>query len=170
MDTILFLILAYIGGKIGIKLKLPAGALLGSMLLVGAVSILDLFPLQDISPVITTGSKVALGIMIGLMFTRDILKLPISHIFSLILLGISGIISAIAIAVIFKWMDFLPFLSGVIAVAPGGITEMLTLATTVEADTQAVVMMHLIRFLLLMLILRWFLNMFDKKKREKESV
>lgn len=165
MDTILFLLFAYVGGTIGIKLKLPAGALLGSMIFIGIISIFNIYSLDALSPILRTASKVALGIMIGLMFTKEILDLPFKHLISFILLGSGSVLSTFIIASIFNWVGYLPFTTGLIAVAPGGIAEMLTLATSIDVDTQAVVMMHIIRFVLLMLILRWMLKLFEKKER-----
>ncbi len=165
MDTIVFLLFAYVGGTIGIKLKLPAGALLGSMIFIGIISIFNLYPLEAISPILRTASKIALGIMIGLMFTKEILNLPFKQLLSFILVGLGSVLSAFIIAIIFKWVGFLPLVTGLIAFAPGGIAEMLTLATSIEVDTQAVVIMHIIRFVLLMLTLRWMLKLFEMKEK-----
>jgi membrane AbrB-like protein len=162
MDTVLFLLLAYVGGTVGIKLKLPAGALLGSMLFVGAFSMTGTIDF-DIAPIIRPISKIALGTMIGLMFTKEILKLPFKQVLSFILLGLGSVLSACVIAIVFHYLGFIPFITGMIAVAPGGIAEMLTLADSVDSNTQIVVMMHLIRFVTLMVLLRWLLKLFEKQ-------
>lgn len=163
METILFLLLAYIGGTIGIKLKMPAGALLGSMLCVGLISMFNLVEFDNISPIVRLSSQIALGTMIGLMFTKEILQLSLRQLFGFVLLGLFGVCSAIVIAIAFNFFEFLPFITGVIAVAPGGITEMLTLADSIGEDAQAVVVVHLIRFVTIMLILRWILQSAERR-------
>src|SRR5699024_458485 len=164
METVLFFALAYIGGTLGIKLNIPAGALLGSMLFIGAFNMIHIVDLTSISPLIRPMTKIALGAMIGLMFTKEILKLPIKQINSFIFLGVGSLLSAILIALLFKLVGLFPFITGVIAVAPGGIAEMLTLAYEVDADIPVVVMIHIIRFVTIMLVLRLLL-VFMKRKR-----
>lgn len=168
-DTILFLTFAYIGGTLGIRLKLPAGALLGSMLFVGIFTMTDIVEFTNVSPVIRTAAQVALGAMIGLMFTKEILMLPLKQIFGLIILGLGSVLSAVFIALLFNWVGVFPFITGVIAVAPGGIAEMLTLADSLDVNTQTVVMMHIIRFVTIMLILKWLLNMIKSKGKSKHD-
>lgn len=163
MNTLLFLVFAYIGGIIGIKLKLPAGALLGSMLSIGILQMTGLMTFTDVSPVIRIISKIALGTMIGLMFTREILQLPFKQLLSFLIVGLSSVASAILLGLIFHLFGTLPFITGLIASSPGGIAEMLTLADAIHADTQAVVIMHLIRFVTIMVLVRWLLNLNQKR-------
>lgn len=163
LDTIMFLIFAYIGGTLGIKLKLPAGALLGSMFLIGILKMTNMFEFAEVSPILRVASKMALGTMIGLMFTKDILNLPIKQLFSFVLVGLSSILSAVLLAFVFDLFGALPFITALISSTPGGIAEMLTLADEVDVNTQAVVMMHLIRFVTLMLLLRWMLTLQQKR-------
>lgn len=163
MNAIVFLLLAYLGGIIGVKLKLPAGALLGSMLMVGVFSIVDMIDSQEIPHFIRNLSKVALGTMIGLMFTKNILYLPFKKLISFIILGFGSVISAVVVAMILKGMGMTPFIMTLVSVSPGGIAEMLTLADSIHTDTQVVAIMHLIRFVTLMLLLRWILKTFNKQ-------
>lgn len=163
MDTIIFIIVAYIGGTLGIKLKLPAGALLGSMFLVGLLQMTNLIEFTDVSPYLRIASKIALGTMIGLMFTKDILKLPVKQLLSFLVVGLTSIASALFLGFIFQFFGVFPFVTGMVSTAPGGIAEMLTLADAIKIDTQEVVMMHLIRFVTLMLMLKWLLSLNQKR-------
>lgn len=163
MDTFLFLVIAYIGGTLGIKLKLPAGALLGSMFMVGIFKMTDSIEFANVSSLLRIASKIALGTMIGLMFSKDILKLSLKQLISFIMLGLGSIFSTIIIAFTFSLLNVLPFVTSLVAVAPGGIAEMLTLADSINVDTSAVMMIHLIRFVMLMLLLKWLLNLIHKQ-------
>lgn len=163
MNTLLFLITAYIGGKVGIQLRLPAGALLGSMILVGVVNASGVIEFSNISPLLRIGSQIALGTMIGLLFSKKILELPLNLIVAFTLLGLGSILISIMLAGLFALLDILPFISGLIAVAPGGIAEMLTLSESVNGQTQAIVVVHLIRFVFIMLTIKWFISWLHKK-------
>lgn len=169
MNTLLFLITAYIGGKVGIEWRLPAGALLGSMILVGMVNASGIIEFSNISPLLRIGSQVALGTMIGLLFSKKILELPVNLVIAFTLLGLGSILISLILAVLFNLLDVLPFISGLIAVAPGGVAEMLTLSESVGGQTQAVVIVHLMRFVFIMLILKWFIKrVHTKLERSKK--
>jgi membrane AbrB-like protein len=169
MDTILFLLFAYIGGKLGIKLKLPAGALLGAMLFVGLFKVLEIVQFNHVSPLLRVGAQIALGTMIGLMFTKEILMLPLSRLLGFILLGLGGVLTAITLSLVFNWFNLLPFITGIMALAPGGIAEMLTLSESLDSNTQAVAIMHTIRFVFIMLTFKWILNLIRKRSEKLKA-
>lgn len=164
MDTILFLVIAYIGGTLGIKLKLPAGALLGSMFLVGILKMTETINFENISYFLRYFSKVSLGTMIGLMFTNNILKLSWKQLLGLFLVGLSSVLSALIIALSFNLFEVLPFVTALVSSAPGGIPEMLTLADSIGINTEEVIIIHLIRFVTLMILLKWLLTINKKKE------
>lgn len=163
MDTLLFLIVAYIGGTLGIKFKLPAGALLGSMFLVGILKMTEIISFENVSYLLRYFSKVSLGTIIGLMFTSNILKLSLKQLYSFILVGLSSVFSALILAFLFDTLQTLPFVTALISSSPGGIAEMLTLADSVGINTEEVLIIHIIRFITLMILLRWLL-IFNQKR------
>lgn len=158
MDTVLFLLFAYTGGKIGLKLKLPAGALLGAMLFIGLLNFTNTVQLTNVSPLLRIAAQIALGTMIGLQFSKEILKLPKNLLVGFTLLGMGSIATSVILALVFYTIGLFPLITGLIAVAPGGIAEMLTLSESVNGNTQAVAIMHLIRFVLIMLLFKWLLT------------
>lgn len=166
MDTILFLVVAIIGGILGIKFRLPAGALLGAMLFVGLWKTLGVFQFDQVSPLLRKGAQIVLGMMIGLMFTKEILKLPKKMLISFILLGLGGVLTAITLSVIFNLLGIFPYVTGIIASAPGGIAEMITLSESVNGNTQAVAIMHILRFIFIMLSFKWLLNWIQKRSEQ----
>lgn len=163
MNTLLLILTAYVGGRVGIWLRLPAGAILGSMILVAMVKTADVISFSDISPLIRLGSQVVLGTMIGLLFSKKILALPLNLMMALTLLGFASIIISSILAGIFSVLEILPFITGLISTSPTGIAEMITLSESIQAQTQAVVVVHLIRFVFIILILRWFIAMVSKR-------
>ncbi|GAA0355686.1 AbrB family transcriptional regulator [Bacillus horti] len=155
MDTLLFICLAFIGGKIGLKLKLPAGALIGAMLLVGAVKmlteILEYFQPGDSLRFMV---QMFLGAMIGLMFSKRIRALRVKELLMILVVGASSLVSSILFGWSFHSLFNQSLGTSIIAATPGGIAEMLTLADSVHADTQVVAFVHVMRFMILVLSLR----------------
>lgn len=169
IDSFLFLLLSYIGGTIGLRLKLPAGALLGSMLFVGGFKLLGTVELNDVSPILRMATQIALGTMIGLHFMRDILRLPMKRLSAFLIVGIGSILTALAINTIFHHFSIAPFITGLIAFAPGGLAEMITLSDSIQSDTQTVVIIHLIRFLIIMLTFKSLMNWSLRKRQGLET-
>lgn len=169
MDTFTFLVCAYVGGRLGLKLRLPAGALLGSMFFIGFLQITNLLEFTTISQLLRVGSKIALGIMIGLMFSRKIFMLSYKKLLGFMFVGISSVISAVLLGFIFHKLGYFPTVTGIVASSPGGIAEMLTLADEINADTQDVAMMHIIRFVLFMLLMRWLFVARQKRYERAQS-
>jgi membrane AbrB-like protein len=162
MNILLFLLLSFIGGAIGILLKVPAGALLGSMILIGALQATNMLVIDNIPQIIRWIVQAVLGLMIGLMFSRDVLKITKKTLSGLLIVGFGGIISAFLLGFLVYGLTGLSFKTSVIAAAPGGIAEMLTLADSMDADTQAVALLHLLRFFIVMstipIILSWMVR------------
>ncbi|MGG0670353.1 AbrB family transcriptional regulator [Sporosarcina koreensis] len=167
-DSLLFILLSYIGGRIGLRLKLPAGALLGAMLFVGGFKILGTVELNDVSPLLRIATQIALGTMIGLHFKKDILNLPIKRLAAFLIVGIGSILTALLVNIVFHYFGITTFITGLIAVAPGGLAEMITLSDSVQSDTQIVVIVHLIRFLIIMLSFKSLLKWSVSKKQGLE--
>lgn len=163
-DTILLLLLAYIGGQLGILLKMPAGALLGAMLFVGMFKITGLVTLSEVMPLLKIATQIGLGLIIGMQFNRNIFKLPLSQIVAFILLGMGSVATSLFIVAIFTKFHILSFITALIAVAPGGLPEMLTLSDSLGIDTQTIVIIHMIRLLLILLLFKTLLNWSLRKR------
>lgn len=159
MSTLLFIGLAFIGGKIGLKLKLPAGALVGAMLLVGAVKmfteLLEHFQPADSLRFLI---QMSLGAMIGLMFTNRIKNLRVTELLMILIVGASSLVSSLLFGWSFHYLFDQPLGTSIIAATPGGIAEMVTLADSVQADTRVVAFVHVMRFLFLVVSLRLIIS------------
>lgn len=171
MDTFLFLCLAYIGGKIGLKLKLPAGALIGAMLLVGAAKIFTGM-LEQFQPASSLRFfvQMSLGAMIGLLFSKKIRSLRLKDLLLIFTVGLGSV----ATSFLFGWLFHLLFsqtlVTSIIASTPGGIAEMLTLADSVQANTEIVAFVHVMRFLILVLSLKLLIPFIQARfENRKES-
>lgn len=165
IDSVLFLLLSFVGGTIGLHLKLPAGALLGAMLFVGGFKLLGTVELTDVSPLLRIATQIALGTMIGLHFRKSILMLPKKRLVAFLIVGIGSILTGLCINAVFYHFGIATYLTGLIAVAPGGLAEMITLSDSVQSDTEVVVIIHLIRFLVIMLTFKSLLKWSIRKKQ-----
>lgn len=152
MQRIIFtLIVGIIGGYIGIKLKIPAGAMIGSMIFVGGYNVL------------TSGAhvpynfkliaQIVIGCTIGLNFTMDsVLGLKKIIIPSIILVIGLTTLSVILGYTIHKFTGIdLP--TALFSAAPGGLTDMTIMSESFGAKTHIVALLHLIRLTTVLTVL-----------------
>lgn len=157
----LTLLVAAIGGYIGIRLKMPAGALVGAML---AVAISNLgFGFSGVIPTnFRTVAQIVVGGILGLSITRQTvaelrtIALPVAVlVFSMI--GLS-LVAGFILAKVTGWDMATAFFSS----SPGGMTEMTLASMSFGADTPKVALLQLVRMIsvisLMPLILKWVLR------------
>ena len=140
--TILF---AAIGGICGIKLKIPAGAMIGSMIAVGAYNIL--FSTAYMPNNLNSVGQILVGGFIGLKFSKETLLELKNLAAPVFILAISiiffGIITGLAIHKI-TGMDLT---TALFASSPGGLVDVSLIADAYGADVTKVVTMHTVRLL-----------------------
>lgn len=69
--VIITIIIAVIGGVVGHYLKLPAGAMVGAMISVGAANILDVQP--QLPETLNILGQIIIGAALGLSVTKEVL-------------------------------------------------------------------------------------------------
>ncbi|KAF0194005.1 MAG: membrane protein AbrB duplication [Bacillota bacterium] len=157
----LTLLIAALGGYIGIRLKIPAGALVGAMLAV-AVSNLGFGFSGEIPTNFRTIAQIVVGGILGLSITRQTVSelrtiaLPVAVlVFSMI--GLS-LVAGFILAKVTGWDMATAFFSS----SPGGMTEMTLASMSFGADTPKVALLQLVRMIsvisLMPLILKWMLR------------
>ncbi|WP_017325316.1 AbrB family transcriptional regulator [Synechococcus sp. PCC 7336] len=145
MNYLWTVLLALVGSAIAVKLRIPAGALVGSLLAVGCANALNVFSV----PTPPQGTKfilqVGLGILLGATITSDALAglrdlwRPALLCTSITL--VAGIASGLAIS---RWLG-LERLTALLGSAPGGMSDMSLIALDMGAQGPTVVLMHLTR-------------------------
>lgn len=140
------LAIAVIGGYIGIKLKMPAGALLGAML---AVSLANLgFGFEGQIPKdFRTVAQMVVGGILGLSITRGTVAelrtmLVPAMVLVFAMIGMS-LVAGYVLARITGWDMATAFFSS----SPGGMTEMTLASMSFGADTPKVALLQLMRML-----------------------
>lgn len=171
MDLIQFLFLSFIGGMLGILLKIPAGALIGPMIFVGAFQVTELVVVEHVPQLVRLSAQSMLGLFIGLMFSKKILKQKKKDYLAVMMVGVGSMITAFLFGLIIREITHLHYLTAVVASVPGAVAEMLTLADSMGMSTQEVAMLHVLRFLIIMLVFPYIITAIVKKmdKRKKSG-
>lgn len=145
------MIIAGIGGLIGIKLKIPAGALIGSMIF---VAIYQIGWERGVIPVnFKLVAQMIVGGMIGLNFTRSSLDgLKELWIPALILIG--GLtVSWMVLGFLIAKLTGLELVTALFSSAPGGLADMTLMAEAYGAEISKVALLHLVRMLVVVTVL-----------------
>ncbi len=120
MNYIWTLLVALLGSAIAVKLKVPAGALVGALMAVGSMNCLQLFEVPTPPQGMKFILQVGLGILLGATITTDALAglkdLWRPALFCTTITLFTGIASGLAIS---HWLG-LERLTALLASAPGG--------------------------------------------------
>lgn len=138
--------LAIVGGFIGYKLKIPAGAMMGSMLAVAAGALLkfDLGALPSYSkPVV----QVVLGAILGLGLRNTSLEQLKSLIIPAAVIIAILMTAGFATAFILNRFFGLDLLTAIFSSTPGGMTELSMVAADIGANSPIVALLQLIRLM-----------------------
>ncbi|MFZ5686731.1 MAG: AbrB family transcriptional regulator [Bacillota bacterium] len=157
----LTLIIAAVGGLIALKLRIPAGALVGSMILVAIVQSSGV-PMGSLPSCTRIVIQILLGTMLGLSLTPEALhelkQIALPAIVLVATLVTTGIITGLVISKISK----LDVITSLFSTAPGGMTDMVLLSSVLGADAPKVAALHLIRIVGVLLVmpplLRWLVK------------
>ncbi|WP_053954939.1 AbrB family transcriptional regulator [Inediibacterium massiliense] len=159
MEKILYtLVIAVIGGLIGIKLKIPAGALVGAMI---AVAIYNIYTGKGYIPIkFKIIAQMVVGGMIGLNFTMDIVKGMKELILPAFILVIGMTIFSIGLGFLISKFTGLDIVTALFSCAPGGITDMTLISEAYGAQTPKVAILHLMRLISVITILPMIIKRF----------
>lgn len=150
------MIIAGIGGLIGIKLKIPAGALIGSMIF---VAIYQIGWERGVIPVnFKLIAQMIVGGMIGLNFTRSSLA-GLKELWIPALILISGLtLSWLILGFLIAKLTGLELVTALFSSAPGGLADMTLMAEAYGAEISNVALLHLIRMLVVVTVLPFIIG------------
>ena len=161
LHLVIYLGVGTLGGIMGMKLHIPAGAMIGAMaatiLLKLTLSLTWNLPVQYNFVV-----QILLGVMLAATFQTSMLKvfakMAVPIILSTLLLIMTGAISAL----IFAKFGLIDFPTAYISTSPGAMTSLVVLASEAEIDAPLVTCFHFFRLLLVIatapFILKYFAN------------
>jgi len=155
---LIYLGLGIVGGALGVKLKIPAGALIGAMLTI-IVFKMTLKMHWEIPKGFTFALQVFLGVMVGATFQPELLhvmkKIALPVIISSVVLVGAGIL----MAVIFSRLGLVDFGTAYLGTSPGAMSALIVMALDSGAQPMLVVCFHFVRVVFVILtaplIFKW---------------
>jgi membrane AbrB-like protein len=154
------LIIACIGGFIGLKIRLPAGALVGSMLFVAIYNILS--GSGAIPANLKAVAQIIVGGLIGLYFTKQFV-LDLKNLIVPVLILTAGMMaSCVILGFLISKLTGLDLLTALFSSAPGGLTDVTLISEAYGADISKVAVLHLARMITVITILPLIIKLFTK--------
>ena len=140
-----------IGGSLGLALRVPAGVLLGSLVL-GAVLNVFGWVRIELPPVVLVTGFALIGWNIGSRFTHDVLAaaaraLPQCLAATVLLIAFCGMLAAILTA-----LFHVDPLTAYLATSPGGVDAAAIIAASAKVDTSFVMGLQTVRMIVLLLV------------------
>ena len=140
------------GAFAGTRLRLPAGVLLGPLLLSAALAVTDFPQPFSVPPLVREVAFALIGLQVGLRFERDTL----SRIADLVVPVIGAIVALVVVsfgfaALLSAWTG-VPMLDSYLATTPGGLYAVLAIAFGSGADTTFVLAVQVLRLFVMVLI------------------
>jgi membrane AbrB-like protein len=151
IELILTIIIGFIGGLTALRFKVPAGAMVGSMIATAVFSVLTgkAFMPQDVKII----TQIAAGAFIGAGISRkDVLDLR--YIIKPAALMVFGmIILNLLMGYVMYKSTGIDLVTCLFASAPAGIVDMSLISSDLGADTSKVAILHMVRLLIVFIIL-----------------
>jgi len=161
----LTLLAAALGAFVFLKLKIPAGAFLGSMIFVAAFNILSslaFFPGEG---------RVVVRIFAGALIGARMKKADVIQMKTIILPAVMIVFGMLALNLSLGYgihrLTGLELTTSLLGSAPGGIQDMALIADDMDADAAQVAVLHTIRILAILGLLPTLLGAFCKRYLEK---
>lgn len=159
---IVTLLIGAAGGSIGYKLKIPAGAMIGSLVFVAAFNMF-FGTLEKMPNGVILTVQIVLGSALGLSFTRGAVGgLKGAWLPALIIAGaylLTSVVVAFLVAKVTGWN----LITSMFSTIPGGLSDVVAAAQTVEGVKAVDVMvMHSVRMAMVLLSIPVIVKLFGK--------
>lgn len=157
---ILTLIVATVGGIIGLKLKIPAGALIGGMV---AVAIYNMSTSKAVIPNnFKIAAQIVVGGMIGLNFTMETISGLKKLIVPAVILMVGLTVLSIGLGFLISKLTGMDLVTALFSSSPGGLADMVLISDAYGADTSTVAILHLIRLVTVVTFIPIAIKVFTK--------
>ena len=161
MDAV-FRLLCYlcvggIGGLLGSKLKIPAGAMFGAMFGVIAMKLI-LNVGWELPRPYRLLVQILLGIMLGASFHPEMIKTFHKMLLPIMVSALTLIITGLILTVIFTKTGILDQTTAYLGTSPGAMTSLIMLAAETPADAPLITCFHFFRLLIVILIAPYVLK------------
>ena len=141
---------AFAGGYVGVKLKIPAGALLGALVATVAIRFLGA-KAREIPDIFSFIAQVLIGLIIGAGVTLELFdhlaKCWIPLVISVVFLVFIGFVSAFLI----YRMGYLDFPTSFLGTSPGAMSAIVIMGMEYGANAAIVALFHFLRIVVILL-------------------
>ena len=146
----IFLAIGTLGGYLGTKLKIPAGALIGSLLAVICFKLISRVD-WNVPKTFTFVLQVFLGIMVGASFQTDMLKVMGRVFFPVITSTLLLVGTGLLLSMVFTRMGLLDMGTAYLATSPGAMSALLVVALDSGRDAAVITCFHFFRVVFIIL-------------------
>lgn len=147
-------IMGFVGNRVALRFRLPAGHLLGPLIAAAALNLTELVELA-----VPVWALVLAQVVIGASLGARFLGMSIKLVLRSLWLGAISVAAMLAIGGLFSLLlirlTSLQFDALLIAFAPGGVTEMSLIAVSLAVSPAIVTVHHLYRILLTVAMMAW---------------
>jgi len=156
-----YLILGSLGGLLGAKLKIPAGALIFAMLSIIGFKLIARVD-WEIPRQFTFVLQVLLGVMVGTSFHPDMLPV-LKKVFIPVLTSTVTLVGAgILLSIIFSRLEIMSASTAYLGTSPGAMSALIVLALESQSSATVVVCFHFFRVVFVILTAPLFLKLFSQ--------
>ena len=146
----IFLAVGTVGGYLGMKLKIPAGALIGSLLAMICFKLISRVD-WNVPKTFTFVLQVFLGIMVGASFQPGMLKVMGRVFFPVITSTLLLVGTGLLISMVFTRMGLLDMGTAYLATSPGAMSALLVVALDSGKDAAVITCFHFFRVVFIIL-------------------
>lgn len=146
----IFLAVGTLGGYLGTKLKIPAGALIGSLLAVICFKLISRVD-WNVPKTFTFVLQVFLGIMVGASFQPGMLKVMGQAFFPVITSTLLLVGTGLLLSMVFTRMGLLDMGTAYLATSPGAMSALLVVALDSGKDAAVITSFHFFRVVFIIL-------------------
>ncbi len=147
-----FMVVGLLGGIVGAKLKIPAGALIGSLIAVICFKLITRVD-WDVPKVFTFVLQVFLGIMVGASFQSDMLKVMGSVFIPVITSTLFLVGVGLLLSMVFSRMGLMDMGTAYLGTSPGAMSALIVMALESGKDATVITCFHFFRVVFIILTL-----------------
>ena len=142
---ILTLLVGVLGGIIGIKLKIPAGALFGAMVFTAAYNLATNF--GYVPEQVNTILQVLIGTTIGLSFNMQTIRDMGSIMLAAVIMVIGLLVFSLLLGWLISRLTGLDLITSLLSTSPGGLSNMVLISDVFGAKAHIVALLHTLRLI-----------------------
>jgi uncharacterized protein len=150
LTLLFYIVVGLVGGVIGHKLKVPAGALVGAMVFVIAAKLI--LKSNWASPdYFNFGIQVVLGVLVGASFHPTMMQTLHKMIIPIVLSSVWLVAAGLLISVVFVKLGLLDIGTGYLGTSPGAMSVLLVMALDSQLNVALITCFHLFRVIFVIL-------------------